>query len=63
MVARDSLEGVRSPSRGGNAGATAARAARTLRCLAVSNGEERTPEHFFTLPDNERTKQFLSKIL
>jgi polar amino acid transport system ATP-binding protein len=25
--------------------------------------EEGTPEHFFTSPDNERTKQFLSKIL
>ncbi len=25
--------------------------------------EEGTPEHFFTSPENERTKQFLSKIL
>jgi polar amino acid transport system ATP-binding protein len=25
--------------------------------------EEGTPEHFFTAPENERTKQFLSKIL
>ena len=25
--------------------------------------EEGTPEHFFTSPDNERTRQFLSKIL
>ena len=25
--------------------------------------EEGTPEHFFTSPDNERTQQFLSKIL
>jgi len=25
--------------------------------------EEGTPEHFFTSPDNDRTKQFLSKIL
>jgi ABC-type polar amino acid transport system ATPase subunit len=25
--------------------------------------EEGSPEHFFTRPNNERTKQFLSKIL
>ena len=25
--------------------------------------EEGTPEHFFTNPENERTKAFLSKIL
>jgi putative glutamine transport system ATP-binding protein len=25
--------------------------------------EEGTPEHFFENPDNERTRQFLSKIL
>jgi ABC-type polar amino acid transport system ATPase subunit len=25
--------------------------------------EEGTPEHFFTSPDQERTQQFLSKIL
>ena len=35
-------------------------------CIFCDGGsivEEGTPEHFFTHPENERTKRFLSKIL
>ena len=36
---------------------------RMIFCDGGSIVEEGTPEHFFTHPENERTKRFLSKIL